>query len=238
MLSFDTFAGANAVDVLHQFVKSRPEQFRNAVSVSRENIVRLCQSFVDMNIVCRIMENDIDKVDKFEDSTTSLYVFVVDPDAAHCNTNTGTTERQALREIDGDIRNSLGHISISNRKALTSKQSSLSFRRKKRPQIPTFSQITSSPSKESLANLNQNNKNCNEEEGEAKHPLKRTSSTVRRVVKRSSSDPNLRKSAIVSSVSIFTADCVWQYVLILYVDSLDSICIFFFCRLQPQIMKS
>ena len=183
-------AGANAVDVLHQFVKNRPQQFRNATSISRENIVRLCQSFLDMSIVCRVMETDVDKLDKFEDSTTALYAFIDDQE-----TNTTSNERQVLREIDGDIRNSLGHISISN-KGFVSKHSSLTLRSKRRPHFPVFGGVNTHSSKESINQVD-------DSDGEIKvqHPLKRTSTLVRRVVKRSSSDPNLQKSTNEPSVS-------------------------------------
>jgi len=185
--------GANAVDVLHQFVKNRPEQFRNATSISRENIVRLCQSFLDMSIVCRIMENDVDKLDKFEDSTTALYVFIDDHDS-----NTTSGGRRVLREIDGDLRNSLGHISISSQnKEFITKHSSLTLRSKQRPHFPSFTGVNSRSSKESV-----NQTDDEDNEMKIQHPLKRTSSLVRRVVKRSNSDPNLQKSIHESSVSI------------------------------------
>ena len=180
--------------MLHQFVKSRPEQFKNATTISRENIVRLCQSFLDMSIVCRVMENDVEKLEKFEDSTTALYVFIDD----HDFNTTSNGGRQVLREIDGDIRNSLDHISISSQhRGFISKHASLTLRRKGRPHLPAFGGLTPHSSKESVNQVEEE-----DTEMKKKHPLKRASTLVRRSVKRSSSDPNLHKSTHESSVII------------------------------------
>ena len=165
-----------------------------------------------MSIVCRIMENDVDKLDKFEDSTTALYAFIDDDDDG--DSNTTSNGRQVLREIDGDIRNSLGHISISNQnKGFITKHSSLSLRTKRRPHFPTFSGVTSHSSKESI-----NQTDDDDSDMKIQHPLKRTSTLVRRVVKRSSSDPNLQKSIHESSVSSAILSLKYLLVLSRHVD--------------------
>lgn len=190
------FTGANAVDVLHHFVKNNPEQFKNS-SVSRENIVRLCQSFLDMCILRRIKETDEEKIDKFEDSSAALYVFInesSESDPCHVN------GRQVLREIDGDIRNSLDHISISNRsKPRFTKHSSLSIRTKRRPHFPSFHGLGSSSQRNSYSSSEQDEKG--ESENKLLPPMKRASTLVNKVVKRASSDPNLPQIVVQASVS-------------------------------------
>ena len=152
------------------------------MTISRENIVRLCQSFLDMRIMQKVMETDLEKIDKFEDSSSSLYAFI-DED----NNDRKSVGRPVLREIDGDIRNSLDHISISR------KYGSLTLRRKRRPHL--FSGISSG--KEQSTTLNQSSPN----KSAATHSVKRSSSLVRRVVKRASSDPDLTSNNIQVSVS-------------------------------------
>lgn len=72
----DSFAGGNAVDTLLRYVRANPSRFPNTTMVARENICRLCQSFMDANIFeCINAGEDSERKTKFEDSASRLYRF-------------------------------------------------------------------------------------------------------------------------------------------------------------------
>ena len=145
----------------------------------------------------RINESDCEKIDKYEDSSTALYVFI---DESSDSNSCHMSGRQVLREIDGDIRNDLDHISISSgNKHFFTKHASLSLRPKRRPHFPSFIALGSSSQRNSDSNLEHDDISENSEK--LQPPMKRSSSSVRKVVKRASSDPNLQQSVLQASVS-------------------------------------
>ncbi|XP_076821088.1 DEP domain-containing protein 7-like isoform X2 [Clavelina lepadiformis] len=195
----ECFTGANAVDVLHHFVRRNPEQFSNNTTIARENIVRLCQSFLDNQIFEQAgVGSNAEKNPKFDDSTSSLYQF----------TGKGRKEsdvkshngRQVLRAIDGDIRNSLGHITISNEQnamhetTLKSKNILIPTRKQgNRSHFPSFGGISA----HSLKDTFMSSAHGSESEGESSdsrsgRPLKRSAS-FRFVTKRSSSESGVHQ---------------------------------------------
>ena len=74
------FTGANAVDVLFSAKQMRPDLLTD--NTTRENIVRLCQRFLESRVFfpakqAQIAQNRIESL-KFEDSPTSFYRFNAD----------------------------------------------------------------------------------------------------------------------------------------------------------------
>nr|CAB3263037.1 uncharacterized protein LOC100187014 [Phallusia mammillata] len=207
----ESFTGSNAVDVLFHFVKQNPDQFTNSSFISRDNIIRLCQSFIDNGVFEPIGTSvESDRCIKFEDSASALYHFMDKPGTGDATATKTVNNRQVLKEIDGDIRNSLDHISISttNKKDNASttpktKHMLIPTRRSgNRSRFPSFSGSSAQSFKESFLN----NAQVSDSEEDDKVPrtgrrLKRSSSLVGMVMKRSSSESNVPKGKSSSTSS-------------------------------------
>uniref|UniRef100_F6YRU6 DEP domain-containing protein n=4 Tax=Ciona intestinalis TaxID=7719 RepID=F6YRU6_CIOIN len=203
----ECFTGSNAVDVLFRFVRLHPEQFSSTGSITRDNIIRLCQAFLDNSVFEPAGgSNESNKQIKFDDSTTSLYQFSSSTNEMNLKP---LTNRQVLREIDGDLRNGLDHISISteNTKGNTPRGKNILIPTRKhgtsRSRFPSFGGLSAQSFKGTFMTAATMHSSGSDEENatdqRAGRKLKRSSSLVGVVVKRSSSDSNLRRG--VSSAS-------------------------------------
>uniref|UniRef100_H2YIC5 DEP domain-containing protein n=1 Tax=Ciona savignyi TaxID=51511 RepID=H2YIC5_CIOSA len=191
----ECFTGSNAVDVLFRFVRLHPEQFSTTGSISRENVVRLCQAFLDNNVFRPAGgSSESEKLIKFEDSTIALYQFTQEINSSV----KPLINRQALGEIDNDLRNGMDQISISaeNSKTTPRGKNILIPTRKQgtsRSRFPSFGGISAQSFKETFT-VPTHSSGSDEEnipDQRAGRQLKRASSFVGMVVKRSSSDSNL-----------------------------------------------
>jgi len=182
--------------------------FDSTGSVSRGNIVRLCQAFVDCGVLKPVLLSTVpDKHIKFEDSTSSFYNFV----GRNCASENDMkmSEREVLKEIDGDIRNSMDHITISgsgsSQEGLKSypRFSPVPHRRScTRARFPSISGISAKAFKDSVVSSISSNGQT-DRVGKSKRRsrgLKRSSSFDSSTLKRCSSDRNLSRTSP-SSVS-------------------------------------
>ncbi|XP_077972172.1 DEP domain-containing protein 7-like [Styela clava] len=204
----DCFSGGNAVDTLLSYVQGNADRFPNTTMVTRENIVRLCQSFIDADVFeCVNAGDDSEKRSKFEDSSSRLYRFDLKNKREFFKSNMCKSSPSLSDQNCQSFANDVEHLPAKFSNLLTVPRSVEPVARHKTMFSPFGNALHAvgkrSSSEQRRASGSQTSDSDCENRPQKKTPsrLKRSGSFVRVVLKRSSSDSNLRKESSSSTES-------------------------------------